>query len=262
MHHGMKKTISAFFITFILCLVPQVSFAAGGGFTWFSFIPGLSEYPYHLVGSVFVAVLLIITTWIARVQLFRAMQTTDGALVPHSKLTYRNFFELFAESIYKLTQNVIGEKDAPIYFPLIGTLFIYILTSNFLGLIPGSLPPTDNLNTTLALGGFVFLFYNGVGIKTHGFGYIKHFMGPVWWLAPLIGIIELFSHVFRPISLGLRLRGNIMGDHLVLSVFSDLAPYIVPVIFYGLGVFVCLVQAFVFCLLTMVYISLSSSHDH
>ena len=82
------------------------------------------------------------------------------------------------------------------------------------------------------------------------------------WLAPLMLVIELASHIFRPLSLALRLRGNIMGDHVVLSVFSGLVPYLLPVIFYGLGVFVAFIQAFVFCLMTMVYISLSTSHDH
>jgi F-type H+-transporting ATPase subunit a len=108
----------------------------------------------------------------------------------------------------------------------------------------------------------VFLYYNLVGFKENGFGYLKHFMGPVWYLAPLIGAIEVASHVFRPISLGLRLRGNIMGDHVVLGIFNHLVPYLVPAVFYGVGLFVAFVQAFVFCLMTMVYISLSASHDH
>jgi F-type H+-transporting ATPase subunit a len=118
------------------------------------------------------------------------------------------------------------------------------------------------MNTTLALGLFVFLYYNYAGFKAHGFGYLKQFFGPVIWLAPLMFIIEVASHVFRPLSLALRLRGNIMGDHIVLGVFSGLVPYLLPVIFYGLGVFVAFMQAFVFCLMTMVYISLSTSHDH
>jgi len=161
-----------------------------------------------------------------------------------------------------LTEMVIGPHDAPKYFPLVGTLFVYIFASNLLGLIPGFLPPTDNLNTTLALGTFVFLFYNYIGFRSNGVGYLKHFMGPVIWLAPLMFLIEMVSHIVRPISLGLRLRGNIYGDHMVLSIFTELTPWFVPVIFNALGVFVCFVQAFVFVLLTMVYISLSSSHDH
>ncbi len=101
-----------------------------------------------------------------------------------------------------------------------------------------------------------------MGLKVNGLAYLKHFLGPVLWLGPLMLIIEIASHVFRPLSLALRLRGNIMGDHVVLSIFSDLVPLVVPMIFYGLGIFVAFVQAFVFCLMTMVYISLSTAHDH
>lgn len=232
------------------------------GFTWFSLIPGLDHAPTHIVGAIFVALILVLTTAVARSQLARVMRTQDGALVPESKLTYRNFFEIAAEGLYKITESVIGHHDAPIYFPVIGCLFVFIFVSNVIGLVPGFLPPTDNLNTTLALGAFVFVYYNYAGFKAHGAGYLKHFLGPILWLAPLMLVIEIASHIFRPLSLALRLRGNISGDHVVLSVFSGLVPYLLPVIFYGLGVFVAFVQAFVFCLMTMVYISMSTAHDH
>ena len=143
-------------------------------------------------------------------------------------------------------------------------LFTVVFTNNLIGLLPGFLPPTDNFNTTLALGIFVFLYYNYQGIRAQGIvGHIKHFMGPVWYLAILIFPIELISHTVRPLSLGLRLKGNMEGDHLVLSIFSGLVPYIVPIPFYVIGLFVCFMQAFVFTLLTMVYISLATAHhDH
>lgn len=231
------------------------------GFNWLT-AAGLDWVPNHVAMTVLIGGLLVVTTLAARAQLVRAMRSADGGLVPDSKLSYRNFFEIIAEELYKLTENVLGHHEAPIYYPLIGTLFIFILTCNLCGLIPGLLPPTDNLNTTLALGLFVFIYYNFAGIREHGFSYIKQLMGPVLWLAPLMFFIELSSHLFRPISLAFRLRGNIMGDHAVLGVFSSLAPYVVPVIFYGMGVFVSFIQAFVFTLLTMVYISLAVSHDH
>jgi F-type H+-transporting ATPase subunit a len=189
------------------------------------------------------------------------MRTNEGGLIPDETLTYRNFFEMIAESLYQLTVSVIGH-DAPIYFPIVGSLFVFILSANLIGLIPIFQPATDNMNTTLALGVFVFLYYNYAGFKVHGIRYLKHFLGPVVWLGPLMLVIELASHLFRALSLGLRLRGNIMGDHIVLKIFSDLVPYLVPVVFYGIGVFVAFIQAFVFCLMTMVYISLSTSHDH
>jgi F-type H+-transporting ATPase subunit a len=233
----------------------------GKAFTWLSFL-GLEQYPSHVVMALFTAVTLILTTWIARAQLNAVMRTQDGGLVPESKLTFRNFFEIIAEQLYKLTESVIGHHDAPTYFPVIGTMFVFIFTSNLLGLIPGIVPSTENINTTLALGVFVFIYYNYAGLRANGLSYLKHFLGPILWLAPLMLVIEIASHIFRPLSLALRLRGNIMGDHVVLHVFSGLVPLLLPVIFYGLGVFVAFIQAFVFCLMTMVYISLSTAHDH
>jgi F-type H+-transporting ATPase subunit a len=230
-------------------------------FNWLGLL-GVPEMYNHVVMSGIVAITLILTTAVARGQLVRTMGLAEGALVPEKSWTFRNFFEIVAESLYKLAESVLGHHNAPIYFPLIGTLFVFIFTSNILGLIPGVLPPTDNLNTTLAFGVFVFVYYNYAGIREHGLGYFKQFIGPLWWLAWLIFPIEVVSHFFRPISLALRLRGNIMGDHIVVGVFSSLVPYLLPVVFYGLGVFVAFIQAFVFCLMTMVYISLSVSHDH
>jgi F-type H+-transporting ATPase subunit a len=230
-------------------------------FNWLE-MAGVPEMYNHVVMSAFVAIVLVVTTVVARGQLVRTMGLAEGGLVPEKNWTFKNFFEIVAESLFKLTESVIGHHDAPTYFPLIGTLFVFIFTSNLLGLIPGITPPTENMNTTLAFGLFVFAYYNYAGLKAHGFSYVKQFIGPLWWLAWLIFPIEVVSHVFRPISLALRLRGNIMGDHIVLSVFSGLVPYLLPVVFYGLGVFVAFIQAFVFCLMTMVYISLSISHDH
>jgi F-type H+-transporting ATPase subunit a len=230
-------------------------------FNWLEFL-GVPAAYNHVAMAMVVVCILVATTSVARVQLSRTMASAQGGLIPDSTWTFKNFFEIIAESLFKLTQSVIGEHEAPVYFPVIGTLFVFIFTSNILGLIPGIMPPTENLNTTLGLGAFVFLYYNYAGIREHGISYLKQFMGPLIWIAPLMFIIEIVSHIFRPISLALRLRGNIMGDHIVLQVFSSLVPYLLPVIFYGLGVFVAFIQAFVFCLMTMVYISLSISHDH
>lgn len=232
------------------------------GFTWLSAFGVTQWVPHHVAMAILVAVGLIGAVFVARAQLLRTMQSAGGGIVPEAKLSYRNFFEIVAESLYKLTELVIGHHDAPTFFPIIGSLFIFIFTSNLVGLIPGVLPPTDNINTTMALGVFVFLYYNYAGFRANGVGYLKHFLGPILWLAPLMLVIEIASHVFRPLSLALRLRGNIMGDHVVLGVFSSLVPVLLPVIFYGLGVFVAFIQAFVFCLMTMVYISLSTAHDH
>jgi len=216
----------------------------------------------HVVMAAAIVLLIMILAIIARLQLNSAEKREDQGLVPDEKFTVRNFFEIVSEKLYGLSINVMGKHGAEKYFPVVGALFLFIFVSNFIGLIPGLLPPTDNLNTTFALGAFVFIYYNFVGLKENGLAYLKHFAGPVLWLAPLMLVVEVASHVFRPISLGLRLRGNIMGDHVVLGIFNDLLPYAVPAIFYGVGLLVSLVQAFVFCLMTMVYISLSATHDH
>ncbi|MBS1959298.1 MAG: F0F1 ATP synthase subunit A [Bdellovibrionales bacterium] len=234
----------------------------GNAFNWLSFVPGLDVGHYgHVFLAILIMVLLLVFTLIARVQLNAAIKREDQGLVPDSKLTIRNFFEIIAEALYDLAVSVMGKHNAERHFPLIATLFIFILSCNLVGMIPGLLPPTENLNTTLSFGLFVFIYYTAVGIKDSGLGYFKHFFGPVWWLAWLIFPIEIASNLFRPISLALRLRGNIMGDHVVLGVFNELTHIGVPIIFYAMGLFVCLIQAFVFCLLTMVYISLASHHE-
>jgi F-type H+-transporting ATPase subunit a len=232
-------------------------------FNWLDLIPGLKVEEYnHVVMAIVTIVLVTIGALFARIQLGIAKKREDEGLVPDSKLTFRNLFEIIAEKIYGLAVNVMGKHNTEKHFPLVGALFIFIFTSNLIGLIPGIVPATENMNTTLALGVFVFIYYTLVGFIENGFGYLKHFMGPVWWLAPLMFVIELASHLSRPLSLGLRLRGNIMGDHIVLGVFHSLFAPVVPAVFFGVGLFVALIQAFVFCLMTMVYISLSASHDH
>lgn len=192
---------------------------------------------------------------------YAALGKGDAAVVPSSKLSIKGFFEVLVEFIIGLSDMVVGVEGRK-FVPLFGGIFFYILFNNLVGLLPGMTPATDNLNTTIALGLFSFLAYNYYGFKEHGISYLKQFLGPLMAIAPLMLIIELISHIVRPISLALRLRGNMMGDHTVLGIFLDLVPYGVPVIFYGLGIFVCFMQAFVFTMLTMIYISMAISHDH
>jgi F-type H+-transporting ATPase subunit a len=124
------------------------------------------------------------------------------------------------------------------------------------------LPPTDNINTNIPCAIIVFLYYNFVGIREQGFiKYFKHFAGPIIWLAPLMFSIELISHLVRPLSLSVRLFGNITGDHMVLGIFSQLTPLVVPVIFLFLALFVAFIQAFVFSLLSTVYIALATEAE-
>ena len=130
-----------------------------------------------------------------------------------------------------------------------------------MGLVPGFSPPTSNFNITLGLGVASFLTYNAIGIRAQGLvNYLKHFVGPIWWLGVLMVPLELIDNLVRPLSLSLRLFGNMMGDHLVLEIFTDLTKLVVPVLFYFLGAFVSLIQAFVFTLLSVIYVSLAVGH--
>lgn len=172
-----------------------------------------------------------------------------------------SLFDYLVEFIDNLAINIIGPEGRH-YVPFFASLFYLILFNNLLGLVPGLVPATENFNTTLALGLISFIFYNWQALKHQGLGYIKHLVGPVFWLAPLMLIIEVISHLVRPLSLGLRLANVLRGDHTVLEIFAGLVPWVVPIIFLTLGAFVSFVQAFVFTLLSMVYVSLAISHDH
>ena len=212
----------------------------------------------HVVLAGAVGLFLILISWAAN----KRLRHTEKCLVPQDKATPSTIFEVVVEAILGLMEGVLGKK-AWEYFPLIGALFIYIFTCNLIGLIPGLSPPTDNINTNAACALIVFLYYNYLGIKEQGVkNYLKHFMGPVIWLGPLMLVIELISHLVRPVSLSVRLFGNMTGDHLVLGVFSKLTPLFVPIIFLGLGLFISFIQAFVFSLLSIVYIGLATEKSH
>jgi F-type H+-transporting ATPase subunit a len=156
---------------------------------------------------------------------------------------------------------MVGE-EALRFFPLIATLSLFIVSGNLIGLIPGFESPTANLNTTAALAITAVLYSEFVGMKTHGAAYIKHFMGPLWWLAPLMLPIEFISHLARMLSLSLRLFGNIRGEDILLAVLLGLVPYLVPVPIMLLAVFTSFLQAFIFVVLTLIYIQGALEHAH
>jgi F-type H+-transporting ATPase subunit a len=192
-----------------------------------------------------------------------ALTSTTEAIVPPDRLTLRNIFELFTEMILKFLDDIIGPRGTE-FLPLVGTLGFFILFSNLLGLVPGFLPPTGNLNTTVACALVVFFATHYYGIKAHGVKYIKHFLGPVPLLSPLFFIIEVISHLARVLSLSMRLFGNIMADHMLLSL-TLMAPLVLPLFLSPLsmflGVFVSLIQTFIFMLLSMIYISLAIEEE-
>ncbi len=173
----------------------------------------------------------------------------------------QNFMEVVVGGIENMILETMGEKGRP-FFPLVATLAIFILVSNLIGLIPGFFPPTANINTTAACAVIVFFSTHIVGIKEHGFHYLKHFMGPIIWLAPIMFFIEVIGHLSRPLSLTLRLFGNMNGHELVLMIFFGLAPFLVPLPMMLMGVLVSFIQAFVFMLLAMIYIQGSLEEAH
>jgi len=226
------------------------------GFAWVSVIPGLSALPPHTATALLVMAGILLFAVRARMQ----FATADPA-DPGSGFEARNIAEVVTEMISSLAESIVGH-EAHKYVPFFASLFLFILTANLVGLLPGVTPPTDNFNVTLALGVVSFGAYNYYGIRAHGWAYLKQFMGPLLLLAPLMVIVELFSHLFRPASLAIRLYGNMFADHLLLGIFTDLTKFVIPVVFYVLGTFVSLVQALVFTLLTMVYVGLAISHEH
>ncbi len=231
-------------------------------FTWLGWLTHekINHHNVHVATAGLIVFLLAVACFLAS----RKLRRTEERLVPEDRTTLPNVFEVAVESLFGLVEGIIGTggPDARKYFPLIGGIFIYIFLCNVVALIPGFLPPTDNINTNLAISLTVFVYYNVMGIRAHGIGgYLKHFMGPILWLAPLMVVIELIGHAVRPLSLSLRLYGNILGDHMVLGIFSQLTKVVIPVIFMALGLFVSFIQAFVFSLLSTIYIDLATAHE-
>ncbi|GIW42451.1 MAG: ATP synthase subunit a [Candidatus Binatia bacterium] len=223
-------------------------------FTWTSLLPFV---PDHTAMATLVALLLVGVAYVAR----RQLASVADPVVPDGTLTVRNCLEIFTEQIASIVESILGHHGRR-YVPLYATFFLYILVANLSGLVPGFSPPTSNLNVTLGLGICSFLLYNYYAFAQQGLAYLKHFVGPVWPLAVLMVPVELVDNFVRPVSLALRLYGNMMGDHLVLEIFTDLTKVVVPVVFYILGAFVSLVQAFIFTLLSVVYLALATAHDH
>lgn len=222
-------------------------------FTWFS---GAGVYE-PLVVSALVGLMLLAFALAVRGR----TSSIERAIEPDDGVTVRNVAEAFVEGMSGLAEGVLGHHYHQ-YVPLLAAFFAFILVANLMGLVPGIVTPTSYFQITFALGLISFFAYHAYALKAQGGSYLKHFLGPLALLAPLMLPIELVSHMFRPVSLGIRLYANMYADHEVITIFTDLTKLVVPVIFYVLGAFVCVVQAFVFTMLTAIYISLGVSHDH
>ena len=246
-------------------------------FTWYNLLPEDLQHAFgdHTFFAVIAAILLILFAVKAR----GALVKSQAPLVPAADLDSRNIAELVVQLVVSQSDAIIGKAGRK-YVPFFGTFFFFILLSNLMGLLPGFAAPTGNLNTTIGLALVSFIGYNVIGVREQGTGYLKHFIGPMTSLPGsnivaklaflpvlLISVVfflilELFSHGFRPVSLSLRLFGNMMGDHEVIGAFISLTKLVVPVAFYAMGTLVSLIQAFVFTLLSMIYVALAISHGH
>lgn len=221
-------------------------------YLYLGFVPGFDEYPIVIYSWAVMIFLIIVSLAITR-----SLQT-----IP---VGGQNVMETLFEGVARFMDDTLGPEGRP-YFPLVFTLAIYIFLCNVIGIFPGFMAPTSNLNTNIGCALTVFFATHYIGLKKNGLRYLEHFTGPIIWLAPLMVPIELISHLARPLSLSLRLFGNITGEELVLGVLMLLCLQSflpLPWAMQLFAIFGSFIQAFVFVLLTMIYIAGSlEGHDH
>ncbi len=232
------------------------------GFSIVNVIPLLNLIPHeysHVAYAIIVIVFLMVIAYLSTRGL---RKNSKKYFIPESKLTFRTAGEMIVEGLLKIVKDNMGPRG-PEFMMIIGALALFIFTSNVLGLIPGFHSPTQTLNTTGACAITVFFLTHYYGIREHGIKYFKQFVGPIIWLAPLMIPIELIGHFVRPVSLSIRLFGNIFGDHYVAGVVFGLVPFLVPLPMMVLGLFVAVVQTLVFILLSMAYFAGAlEGHEH
>jgi F-type H+-transporting ATPase subunit a len=221
---------------------------------FFKFITDITGVPEYIVYSWIAIIILVVIALIVR---------KTARLVPTG---LQNVVEFVVEMLLNFSKTTIGHQGE-YFFPFIATIAMYIFVCNFLGLIPGFEAPTSNLNTNASMAIPVFLATHFYGIRTHGMGYIKHFVGPVRSvlatpLMLLMFIIEIIGHISRPITLSVRLFGNMMAKHMLLIILAMLAPWLVPIPILGLGVLVSIVQTAVFVLLSSLYLAGAVEEAH
>lgn len=204
--------------------------------------------PHNVTHAFLVSIILIVTALIVRGSL---------SLVPRG---IQNFVEMMVDAIWKLVDDNIGHHWSKTLFPFICTIFLFILLCNFMGLVPGFASATSNVNTNAAMAIPVFLVTHILGVRVHGASYINQFLGPIRSLAALplmvlMFFVEVIGHFARPVTLTVRLFGNMTGKHIILLVLGIIAPVVAPAVILGLGVLVSVVQAFVFALLATLYLA-------
>ena len=221
-------------------------------FTFFGLISQNHAFIF-ITHMLFTAVIVIVLAKVAVANL---------KLVPKGT---QNILEAYLGGVLAMGADVMGKEEARRYLPLVATIGLFVGVANLIGVIPGFEAPSSSLDFTLALALVVFVYYNFEGIRRNGLiSYFAHFMGPVWWLAWLMFPIEIVSHISRIISLSFRLFGNVKGDDMFLMVILMLAPWFLPMIPFALLTFMALLQAFIFMMLTYVYLggAIAVSDEH
>jgi F-type H+-transporting ATPase subunit a len=228
------------------------------------------KVPWVIQAALIAAALLLLGGAMVR----RRLATPDGGVLPDEGVSVRNVLEVLVEWLAGMARDRMGPEWRK-YFPLIGTMFFFILISNLMGLVPGLAGATLDANTTWAWAIIAWVFYTGIGIAKHKQQYLVKFMGPSFFereilgrhvhfrlLLPIFMPLELVLDVARMLTLAVRLLANMFADHTVIAVWLSLVPVVVPAAFMGLGLVVAFLQAFVFALLTMIYIGLALEEPH
>ncbi len=236
----------------------------------FEHLEQIIHVPWVFQSSLVAAVLLV---W-AGVAVRRRLADPGGGVLPDEGITVRNVVEVTIEWLSGMASDRMG-ADWRRYFPLVGTMFFFILVSNLMGIVPGFDGATSSINTTLAWAIISWVFYTGIGIRKHRWNYIVKFLGPSFFekqvgsrvvhfrlLAPIFFVLEIPLDFARMLTLTVRLLANMFADHAVIGVWLTLVPFGVPAIFMGLGLIISVLQAFVFALLTMIYVGLALDEPH
>ena len=209
--------------------------------------------PLHVVPDYLVMVLIVAVV----LALVLGLSSRRLTLVPGRRQTV-------VEMIVQLFEGLVVDSVGPAgrkYVPVIGTVGLFIFGCNMVGLIPGFMSPTSKLNVTVGCAAVVFVYYHAQGVKAQGLKYFKHFLGPVPFLAPLMIPIEVISHFSRPVSLSMRLFGNIFAEELLIVIMASIIPFLLPLPFMAVAIFTSLIQSFVFVLLSCIYIAGAVAHE-
>ncbi len=234
---------------------------AHGPTSWLLQIPGLPHDPHlvHINGALVVLAFITVCCVLANLKIRKGF---DKLMIPDAKPTFAGTMDVLMEGLHGMICDTLGHSGEK-YFPFIASLFLFILLSNFLGLLPHSSAPTASVSTNLALGLSAFVYYNVQGVREHGIvGYMKDFLMGLGPAGVLIALLEVVSHCIRPLSLTIRLFVNMFVDHTVVLSFQSLCIWLLPVPLLLLGIIVSTIQAFVFATLTAVYVQMATEHEH